>query len=133
MVNRRGFLKLTGLIAAASAFEALPVAAEPKPLGGATESVRALDAAPRAAATRLAVREPGTYLVTGAVRLQAPVAEITGIAASQRVSWSHADGAGPPLVRFTSVEQVDAPGGAPTIRVVGGRLESLSVVPLHFE
>lgn len=83
--------------------------------------------------TRLAIREPGLYQVSGLVRLEAPLVEISGIANAQQISWSNVGGFEPRLASFVSFEQVDWPGMAPDVRVRGGRLESVSVVPVIFE
>jgi hypothetical protein len=124
MMDRRLFLKLTGLAAAASALDALPVAAQqthdlvPSPRVGASHSLR------------LAMREPGMYRISGQVRLTDPLVEIRGITHPQTISWSGIEGAAGPLAGFTTFERFDASGVTPTIRVRGGTLESLTVVPV---
>ena len=132
-MDRRGFLKLTGLIAAASALDVVPVAAAVPASAGPAESTRDLSAATAATVTRLAIREPGLYQVSGLVRLEAPRVEIGGIANAQHISWSGAESSHPQVVSFVSFEQVDRWGMAPSVSVRGGRLESLSVVPVVFE
>jgi hypothetical protein len=130
MMDRRVFLKLTGFAAAAGALGAFPASAAAAPVVSATESVRDLVAAPRLTVTRLAMREAGEYRVSGTIRLEAPTVEISGIANSQQISWSGADGQPPMLVSFTSFEQYDGLGAAPAISVRGGKLESLTVTPI---
>src|SRR4051794_26479702 len=100
MMDRRVFLKLTGLIAAASAFDALPVSA-----AGLAESVPAeashdLVPASRTSVARLRINEAGSYQITGAVRLDAPQVEISGITNSHQISWSGVEGAERPLATF---------------------------------
>ena len=133
-MDRRGFLKLTGLIAAASALDVVPVAAAAAPSHAAlAEPARDLGVATASTVSRLGIREPGLYQVSGRVRLEAPLVEIGGIANSQQISWSGAEGAESRVASFVSFEQVDRWGAAPSISVRGGRLESLSVVPVVFE
>jgi hypothetical protein len=67
------------------------------------------------------------------VRLDEPRVQISGITNSQSISWSGIDGPRRPLASFTSLEYFDQPGLTPDIRVLGGRLESLAVVPVDFE
>jgi hypothetical protein len=135
-MDRRLFLKLTGLVAAASALEALPVAAAPLqvavPLTDSAASVRThlSDGAAAPSITRLAIREPGLYQISGQVRLDAPVVEIGGIANTQTISWSGAGVDERRLASFTTFEQVT--GVAPEIRVTGGQLESLTITPVIF-
>ena len=135
-MDRRGFLKLTGLIAAASALDSaldvVPVAASPL-RAAPVEAPRGLGAMAAPTVTRLAIREPGLYQVSGLVRLEAPLVEIGGIANAQQISWSGAEGSEPRVASFVSFEQVDRWGAAPSISVRGGRLESLSVTPVVFE
>jgi hypothetical protein len=123
-MDRRVFLKLTGLVAAASALEALPVAAERAP----DLSVASVPSSPR-----LTIEEPGTYRVSGRVRLQEPLVEISGITHTQWISWSDVDQPQHPVASFTSFERFDRPGMTPAIRVQGGRLEALTVVPVDDE
>ena len=131
-MDRRVFLKLTGIAAAAGAFGALPTIAAASPLApSATASVHDLVAPPRLTVTRLAMREAGEYRVSGTIRLEAPTVEISGIANSQQISWSGAAGHAPMVVSFTSFESYDGLGTAPAIAVRGGKLESLSVAPVE--
>jgi len=130
-MDRRVFLKLTGIAAAAGAFGTFPTIAAASPLApSATESVRDLVAPPRLTVTRLAMREAGEYRVSGTIRLEAPTVEISGIANSQQISWSGASGQPAMVVSFTSFETYSGLGAAPAITVRGGKLESLSVVPV---
>jgi hypothetical protein len=149
-MDRRVFLKLTGLLAAASAFEALPVAASPLETAVTAESARAMiptaesaramiptaesaravipSASPSVA--RLRVGAAGTYQITGTVRLEASSVEISGVTNSQQMSWSGLGEA--PVVSFSSFEQYAGPGLTPEIRVSGGQIESLSIVRLEY-
>ena len=132
-MDRRGFLKLTGLIAAASALDAVPVAAKSAPRAAHMDITRGLGVASTSVVTRLTMREPGMYQVSGLVRLESPVVEICGIANAQQISWSASNDSKPRVASFVSFEQYDGAGTTPNIRVRGGRLESLSVVPVVFE
>lgn len=134
MMDRRGFLKLSGLLAAATALEALPAAAAPySPVAAVAEPIRDLASAISTPATRLAVHEAGTYRVSGLVRLLEPLVEIAGITNSQWISWSEVGGSERPVASFTTFEHFDGPGMTPEIRVRGGKLESLSVIPMDFD
>jgi hypothetical protein len=86
MMDRRVFLKLTGLVAAASGWEALPVVAAWRPVGLLAEQAHALELASMPSATRLTVQEPGTYRISGLVRLQESLVEISGITHTQSIS-----------------------------------------------
>jgi|SRR3954463_12578044 len=133
MMDRRLFLKLTGLAAAASAMPALPAAAAPLSTGAPTAGPAA-QAVNRPAATdgvRLAVREPGTYQIYGQVRLRDSLVEISGISDTQWISWSGVGEA--PLASFTAFEYIDRPGMTSAIRVKGGQLEALRAVPIDVE
>ena len=124
MIHRRFFLKLTGFVAAATALDALPVAAQ----GYADDAPGAADASGGA---RPIWRAPGTYQVSGRVRLQDSVVEIGGITNAQQISWS--PGAiRSPFASFTSFERFDQPWLMPEIQVRGGQLEALTVLPLDF-
>jgi hypothetical protein len=122
IMDRRMFLKLTGLAAAtAGALEVLPAAAQ-----------TAVDW-PRAwAASDGALQEPGLYQITGRVRLEQPLVEIGGITNAQQITWSGPSGGIPPVAGFSSFETFDRPWRMPEIQVRGGTLEALSVVPVHF-
>jgi hypothetical protein len=112
MMDRRLFLKLTGLAGVASALDAIPVAAQSH-----------LPLTPQ-------MQTPGTYQITGRVRLEQPIVEISGITNAQQISWSGAGSAMPPTAGFTSFEHFDRPWSVPEIRVRGGHLEALAVVPI---
>lgn len=134
-MDRRTFLRQTGmsltaLVAAASAFEALPAAAAATTPATAFEPVRNLAAAPRLTVTRLAMPAAGTYRVSGTVRLEAPTVEISGIANSQQITWSSAPTAAPMVVSFQSFETFDGAALPPSVTVRGGKLESLTVTPV---
>jgi hypothetical protein len=138
MMDRRRFLvdtglKLTGFIAAAHMFDALPVAAAGPSYTAPAEPVLDLGAATRPSVARLRVREAGTYQISGLVRLDAPLVEISGITNSQQISWSGAIGSERPLAGFTSFEQFAGPGLTPEIQVRGGRLESISIVSVDYQ
>ena len=137
-MDRRRFLiesgvKLAGVVAAAHAFQALPAAAAGPPHSGLSEPVRDLGAAIRPSVARLRVREAGTYQISGVVRLDASVVEISGITNAQQISWSGALGPGRPVSSFTSFEQYTGPGLTPEILVRGGHLESVSIVPMDYQ
>jgi TAT (twin-arginine translocation) pathway signal sequence len=133
MMDRRDFLKLTGSIAAASALGVSPVSAAGAPPVGLAGSTRDLGAAGSPSGASLIIREPGTYQISGFVRLEQPLVEIGGITNTQWVSWSDAAGSGAPVASFTTFEHFDRAGMTPDIRVLGGSLESVAVVPLDFE
>lgn len=107
-MDRRLFLKVTGLVAAASALDVLPVAAQqsrpPEML-----------------------MPPGAYQITGRVRLQDPLVEISGITNAQQISWS---AGAPQMASFSSFEYFDKPWTKQTVRVRGGQLEELAVAPV---
>ena len=137
-MDRRRFLietgvKLTGLAAAVSAFEALPVAAAELGSAAPSASARSLVPATRPSVARLRVREAGSYQISGYVRLGAPLVEISGISNSQQLSWTGAAGSEGPLVSFSSFETFTGPGLTPEIQVRGGRLESVSIVPVDYQ
>jgi hypothetical protein len=132
-MDRRLFLKMTGLVAAASALEALPVAAAPLPDAITAGSAHRLDPAALPSGPRLAIQEPGIYQISGRVRLQEPLVEISGIADTQWISWSNLDGPGHPVASFTLFQHFDQAGVTPAIQVRGGQLESLAVAPIDFE
>lgn len=133
-MDRRVFLKLAGLAVAATAFEAQPAAAAALASPSA-ESVRqagaAVPAAVAAPSLRWNVRTPGTYLISGTVRLEAPLVEIGGLANTRTISWAGPADQEAPVTAFMSYEQFDAPGLTPAIEVRGGRIESLSIAPLE--
>jgi hypothetical protein len=106
-MDRRIFLKLSAFAAAAGAFEVLPVAAQSAPP---------------------ALQAPGTYQISGRVRLHEPVVEISGVTNAQQISWSKMDGMNPPVAGFTSFEYFDKPWSMPRIRVRGGQLEEVAAV-----
>jgi hypothetical protein len=126
-MDRRLFLKLTGLVAAASAMEALPASAESLAELAVAERARALPAVTSTVAPRIAVRERGTYQINGVVQLEQPVVEITGAGATQRISRG---GSASDTVPFTSYVTFTGPGLTPEITVTGGRVVSLDVTPL---
>jgi hypothetical protein len=114
MMDRRLFLKLTGLVGAASAAGGLgmPVAAQTRP------------------PLTTQMQTPGTYQISGRVRLEEPLVEISGITNAQQISWSGFETSKPPTAGFTTFEHFDRPWRMPEIRVRGGHLEALAVVPM---
>jgi hypothetical protein len=119
-MNRRRLLQVSGLGVMAGAALALP-----RVTGARTTKVAAVPEG-----TRLTMREPGVYRVSGRVRLDAPQVEIRGISHTQRISWSGLDATGRPTASFTTFEHVDEQSMTRTIRVWGGRLEAVTAVPL---
>jgi hypothetical protein len=117
MMDRRFFLRLTGIVAAAAALDAVPVAARAQ--------------AGQSPSRELPVYAPGSYQITGRVRLDEPLVEISGITNAQQISWSGLGTTRPPVAGFTSFEYFDKPWSTPTIQVRGGQLESLEVVPFE--
>ncbi len=121
-MDRRLFLKLTGFAAAASVIEATPIAAQALPVGQTGVATLAD-----------VLQPPGLYQVSGRVRLESPQVEISGITNAQQISWSGAaSGFGPITANFSSYESYSAPWRAPEVKVTGGRLESLAIVPISF-
>jgi hypothetical protein len=112
-MDRRLFLKLFGLSAVLAACDLRPVAAQ------LTEDE-----------TPIPIRPPGLYQITGRVRLHAPMVEISGISNAQQISWADLGRSAQPVAGFSSFEHFDAPWRMPPIRVRGGQLEALSVVPI---
>lgn len=129
-MNRRTFLKLTGLIAAGQALQTVPLVGARDSALVPAEPGRYVDVASRPSGTSLTLHQPGTYRISGLVRLQAPLVEISGIHNKQSISWSSSDGSELPVASFVTFERYDSPGVAPDIRVRGGRLEALAVVPV---
>lgn len=126
-MDRRLFLKLTGVVAAASAMEALPVSAESLSSSAVAERALGLPAVTSTVAPRIAVRESGTYLISGLVQLEQPLVEITGAGATQRISRG---GSASDTAPFSSYVTFSGPGLTPEITVTGGRVVSLDVTPL---
>jgi len=85
-MDRRVFLKLTGFVAAAGALDALPVAAVGRPDAVLAQRAEGRELASGADTMRLTIREPGTYRISGRVRLEAPRVEINGITHTQWIS-----------------------------------------------
>jgi hypothetical protein len=110
-MDRRLFLKMTGLVAAVSAVPAL--------------------AAWSKSADRADIQPPGTYLISGRVRLEQPIVHISGITNAQQISWSPGS-LSTPVASFSSFERFETPWRMPDVRVSGGQLEALRVVPLTF-
>jgi len=131
-MDRRLFLKLTGLVAAASALDAWPVAAAGPSDAMPAAASRDLVPASRPAVARLRVAEAGLYQITGTVRLEAPLVEISGIGAAKQISWSGDAGAERPVSGFTMFGQLAGPGLTPEIRVSGGQIDSLTITRLDY-
>lgn len=126
-MDRRDFLKATGVAAAAAALQVTPAVAQVR-AGGTVAHGIGLTAA--AGSLRLRISEPGTYVISGEVELLEPVVEIGGISNSQVISGSTFGGARPPVASFLTYERFELPGLTPDIRVLGGRLTSLKVAPV---
>jgi hypothetical protein len=131
-MDRRQFLKVTGLVAATAALGSVPAASAAAATLDAVsvDSVRNLVAVPTVTVTRLAMRTPGDYKVSGLVRFDAESVSIDGLANSQQISRSPD---APTVVAFTSFETYDGSGPAPAVTVTGGRIESLTVTPVTFD
>ncbi len=121
-MNRRVFLKVTGLIALVGAVETVRH----------TAGRRSERAASMPDGIRLTIPEPGTYRIAGRVRLDAPLVEISGITHTQQISWSGLGGSERPFASFTTFEHFAGPGMTQTIRVRGGQLEGVTAVPMDF-
>src|SRR5690242_13217745 len=98
-IDRRLFLKATGAVAV----------------------VGLLPAAPRTIAVEL--RAPGTYQISGQVRLEQPVVTISGISNAQQISWTPGS-LSTPVANFTSFEHFDRAWSLPAVQVSGGTLQS---------
>lgn len=118
-MDRRTFVKISAVAAAVPA------------LAGASAGSTTVHASGPTAPVAAPIPERATYVVAGTVRLHAPVVEIGGITNSQSVSWLGPVGSGPETTTFLSFEQLDSPHARPSITVRGGRLESLTVLPLE--
>jgi hypothetical protein len=131
-MDRRQFLKVTGLVAATVALGTVPAA----PAAAATldavagDPIRNLIAVPSVTVTRLSMRTPGDYQVSGLVRFDSESVTIDGLANSQQISRS---GGAPMVVAFTSFETYDGIGLAPAVTVRGGHIESLTITPMTFD
>jgi hypothetical protein len=110
-MDRRTFLKVTGFVAVA------PLA---EPFGR-------LVPAEISELASLRIQQQGMYRLSGVVRLEAPVVEISGISNRQRITWSDHDSSTPRTASFVSYERYDEPGMLPDVRIRGGRLEALSL------
>jgi hypothetical protein len=56
---------------------------------------------------------------------------ISGISNAQQISWADLARVDAPIASFSSYEVFDTPWRMPDIRVEGGRLESVAVVPVQ--
>jgi hypothetical protein len=113
-IDRRLFLKVSGAVAVVAG------------VSGALSGVQRLT---RSAVRGSEVRSPGSYVISGRVRLQAPVVTISGITNAQQISWSPGS-LRSPIASFSSFERFDRPWRTPPIQVSGGQLEALQIVPL---
>jgi len=120
-MDRRLFLKLTGLAAGGSMLGVLPAAAQ---------SVSDLPL-PSSGSPQPELLAPGMYQITGRVRLQAPQVEISGITNAQQISWSNLGSGSHHVAGFSSFEHFAEPWRMPEIHVRGGQLESVAVTPLE--
>ncbi len=133
-MDRRFFLKLTGVAVAASAMEALPVSAAGAPVAATVaEQARSLPVVSAPFVQRLSIQAPGEYRISGLVRLDEPTVTLSGISNSQQITRSKTSGAEAPLVSFTTFERFNRGGLSEPIVVHGGRIESLSIDPIIFE
>jgi hypothetical protein len=121
-MNRRALLKVAGLMVVGGTVVTLTRAGASRPDMAASVPD----------GTRLTIHEPGTYRITGRVRLDAPQVEISGITHTQRISWSNRDRSAQPTAGFTTFEHFDGPEMTRTIHVRGGRLESVTAEPMDF-
>jgi hypothetical protein len=119
-MNRRRLLNLVGLGAIVGAALTLPRVTGP----------RATSVAAVSSGTRLTMREPGTYRITGRVRLDAPLVEISGITHTQRMSWSGLQGVTQPVASFTTFEHFDGSEMTRTIHLRGGHLEAVTALSM---
>jgi hypothetical protein len=126
-MDRRLFLKLTGMAAAATALEALPASAAVPPQAPAVERAQALPAVTSTTAPRIAVRERGTYQISGLIQLDATEVTVISGGMSQRIS--HGGGIGT-TAPFSTFAAIDGPGLTPEIVVTGGRVLSLDATPI---
>ena len=125
MIERRLFLKkLTGFAVAVCAIDALTETAWAD-AGDASANSAVIDP------PTSILRAPGTYQISGSVRLHEPLVEISGITNAQQISWS-AGSITSAVASFTSFERFEQPWQMPEIRVRGGELEALTVVPVDF-
>jgi hypothetical protein len=121
-IERRTFLKVSGYVVAASALSTsvLPAIAAAQP-----------DADDGATGVAPALQPPGTYELSGQVRLIEPLVEISGITNAHQISWSPGS-LSTPVTGFTSFEHFDRPWRMPEIQVRGGTLEALTVRQVDF-
>ena len=66
------------------------------------------------------------------VMLVLAIIGISETAHAQSIAWSQLEGPDQPVTTFTSFERFNRPGEAP-IQIQGGRLESLTIVPLDLD
>jgi hypothetical protein len=128
-MQRRTFLKLAGLIAAGPALQTVTLVREhASGLKPGLPERYASSVAGRPAAW-LSIQQPGTYRISGLVRLEAPLVEISGFSNRQSISWADRHGS-EPVASFVTFERFERPGTGPGIHVRGGQLQSLAVVPV---
>src|SRR5437016_1781069 len=115
-MKRRTFLKLTALMAASRAAPSVLPLSQPE--SGLTSAPAAfVDLAPGQSAAQLTIDQPGLYQLSGLVRLESPLVEISGISHSQSISWSAGETAEAPVARFVTFEHFDRAGLQPDIRI----------------
>ncbi len=130
-MNRRVFLTLSGLVAVGGALKALSDTAANRSDASLTERMRDIELTSVPDGTRLTIRQPGMYQISGFVRLDEPLVEISGLTHGQSISWSGVEGSAHPVSGFTAFEHVDDLRITRTIRVRGGHLESVVAVPMY--
>jgi hypothetical protein len=130
-MDRRKFLKVSGMMAAGPAVRGVPFIGLPGAQLGLASPGHGEQGAAQAFVAPLAIQEAGTYRISGTVRLDAPLVEISGITHKQWISWSDTQSSETPRASFVSFEHFDGSDSQPQIRVLGGQLESLSIVPLE--
>jgi hypothetical protein len=124
-MDRRVFLRLSGLLAAsAAALNAFPAAAQGIQSGLSAPTVITPE-------PPVPMQPPGLYQITGRVSLQEPHVAITGITNAQQISWSGDSVMRSPSAGFSSFEYFTEPWHMPDVRVRGGRLEALAVTPVE--
>jgi hypothetical protein len=124
-MERRTFLKVTGMAVAGSA---LGAASRTEPASAAvlmTPTTGTPGLGSMLSTVRLSTLEPGAYQISGLVRLHAPQVQIMGISNTQSISWSATPDAEPPVASFTTFETVAAGEPVLEIRIVGGSLEAV--------
>ena len=136
-MERRGFLKLTGMLTVSGAAGTAALSRLSNPLVSGRTSPepsqeRGTTAPMSGGAPWIDIAEAGMYRISGQVRMEGPVLEISGITNAQQVSRSFTDGAPVAVVEFSSMEYFTRPGRMAEITVRGGQLKALSATPMNF-